>query len=413
MIRKTLKIIRNLLLLLLIPILIIGIIYIINPKYIENKAMDLFCPTVNINDEYLNKIVVETPEVYELMQIACSLTETFQADENLIFKGTYYKEVETYFIPFKNHELISKLNEYFKANPYGNSQHTIRILSLNYKINNNNELIYSEIIKVKTILLKLFKTKVFLVPENLDLIESFAKKSNFKDFYNNHKDYYSKLISNYHKLCNFEHMKNWLESKFSVEYQSYRIVFSPLTGGFHSTTKFKDKVKNIEQTFMYVSAPYENIEGLSDKDFEIKAGGKAREVFSEIDHNYVNPLTDKYLKELEKAMPDYLFWNNQKSKSSSYKSSYGTFNEYMTWGVFSLYAIDTYSEENVDTIIKIQADIINDNRKFNRFREFNDELIKQYKENSKPEIEKLYVPMLEWMKKKSAPKNVNSKQGVQ
>ncbi len=384
--------------------LILGITYLISPEYIENKVMDLFLPTVNIENKYKNKIVVENPEVYELMQIACSLTETFQKDQNLIDKRTeYYYDFENYFSSFKDHQLIIKLNEYLKSNPYGPTQHAIRLLSLNYEINNENKLNSNELLNISPVLIKLFKSKAFLIPENINLIEDFANKSNFKNFYNKHKNYYNKLIFNYNKLCDFQNMKNWLEDKFSNEYQSYRIIFSPLTGGFHNTMSFKSNDESMEQTFMFVSAPYENIDNISAKDFEIKSSIMSRVVFTEIDHNYVNPLTDKYIGELEKAMTDYKLWNSQKG----YQSKYSTFNEYMTWGVFNLYAIDTYSKENIDTILKIQTDFMNDKRKFNRFREFSDELVKLYKANSKPKIEVLYNPIFKWIEQKSILNNEN------
>lgn len=52
--------------------------------------MDLFFPSVNIEEKYKNKITVETHGIYELMQIACSLTETFQKDQNLIDQDLRY-----------------------------------------------------------------------------------------------------------------------------------------------------------------------------------------------------------------------------------------------------------------------------------------------------------------------------------
>ncbi|SDU12332.1 protein of unknown function [Polaribacter sp. Hel1_33_78] len=405
MIRKTLKFFGKLLLVTIILLAVLVITYLIKPEFIENKAIDIFYPTVNIENKYRDKIIVENPEVYELMQIACSLTETFQNDQNLTnHKTGYYTNFINHFKSYKNHELVLKLNEYLKPNPYGSSQFAIRLLSLNYEINDSNKLKSNSFINVNPILIKLFKSKAFLISENIKLIEDFANKSGFKNYYAKHKNYYAKLISNYSKLCDFQNMKVWLENKFSSKYQSYRIIFSPLTGGFHNTMKFKNNDKNLEQTFMFVNAPYENIDNLPEKEFEIKSSKMARVVFTEIDHNYVNPLTDKYNDELKNAMIDYKFWNNQ--KGGMYQSSYNTFNEYMTWGVFNLYALDTYSKENIDTIIKIQTDFINDKRKFNQFRDFNKELIKQYNAKSKPKIEEIYKPILEWIEQKSVPNNV-------
>lgn len=160
--RKLFKYFGRFIVLLLTLILILGITYLINPKYVQDKAIDLFMPTVTINDDYKNKIVVENPEVYELMQIACSLTETFQKDTNLVNKKkAYYKGFEAHFFPYKNHELVVKLNEFLKKNPYGMDQHAIRLLSLNYDINNDGKLIDNKTIHVNSILSTLFKSKAF------------------------------------------------------------------------------------------------------------------------------------------------------------------------------------------------------------------------------------------------------------
>ncbi|WMN12014.1 DUF4932 domain-containing protein [Marivirga salinae] len=360
--------------------------------------MNIFYPTVNIKEKYQDKIVVEVPEVYELMQIASSLTGTFKNDPNLIkSSSSYYQDFRNHFQEFENHDLVLKLNKAFEENPYGNNQHAIRMLSLGLDIDNQNSLIDNGFININPATKYFLSTSVFFPSLNTNLIEDFAKKSNFKDFYKEHKGYYSKLINNYNELCDFKGMQTWLEKKFTSKYQSYRIIFSPLTGGFHSTTSFPNSDRSMDQTFMFVSAPRENIANLSPKEFETASSLSSRIVFTEIDHNYVNPVTDQFLNELDEAMDDYKNWNGQ--NGGSYPSKYSTFNEYMTWGVFNLYALDTYSEENMDTIIQYPTDFITENRKFIRFREFNQELIRLYESKDKPKIEELYEPIFEWMRK--------------
>ncbi|MGD8780041.1 MAG: DUF4932 domain-containing protein [Ignavibacteria bacterium] len=395
MAKKILKIVRNLFILITTPLLGLIIIYLVNPGFVEEKAYDWFYPTVNIDEKYINKIIVEVPEVYELMRIACTLTDAFQNDANRINRNTnYYLEIESKLMRFKNHELVKKLNKFLLENRMAN-QTAIRVLSLNYKLE-NNRLIFMETIDINPILLKLFQSQVFMISGNIDLIESFAKAINFGKFYNSHKEYYSKLIENFNKLCHPDDMKKWLEEKFDNKYQSYRIVFSPLTGGYHFTYCFFDEERNADQAIMFVNAPGYDVVGLSQSEFEIDASKTARNVFTEIDHNYVNPLSENYIEEINSAVPNYKFWNRQQR---GYNSNLLTFNEYMTWGVFSLYAIDTYSNQNIDTIITIQTNNMS-NRQFIHFKEFNEELIKQYTIKSKPKIDSLYRPMLEWMKEK-------------
>ncbi len=379
-------------------ILLLGIIYLIKPNWIQNGARSIFYPKVNISDTYMNKIVVENPEVYELMHIACGLTNTFQEDANLLRKNTdYYQAVEAWFADHSEHELVNTLEKALRKNDFRWAVGATRVLSMNYDLSEDGQLVTNNLLSTKPLLFKLFKKRTFLMPNHIKVIEDFAQQSNFKQFYKQQKKTRKKLNKQYNKLCNFEDMQAWLEQKFSNKAQSYRIIYSPLTGGFHNTISFEDKNRKATQNLMFVNAPRWNPDTLSAKDLEINSSRQARVVFTEINHNYVNPLTDQYLAELEAAMPDYKRWNDEKQ---GYKSAYATFNEYMTWGVFSLYAMDTYSAKHIDEIVKVQADFMDDFRGFPRFTTFNKELMRLYKAKNKPPIEELYLPMLEWMKEK-------------
>lgn len=377
--------------------MILVVIFFVTPEYVKGKIAPFASKgSINIRECYIDKIVVEIPKSYELLQIAYSLTETFQQDKNLVEKSTsYYKDVDLYFSQYKNHKLIEDLDKYIKADVNRSNYLGNRLLSLNYDVREDNRLICNEMLNFNyPFLFKLYTADYFLVMENIDLINDFANKTNFAAFYNAHERYYSRLIFYYEQLCNFKNMKNWLERKFATNYSSYRIIFSPLTGGFHNTVWFEDKKKGVKQSIMFVAAPHE-IQIPAGDDFEIEAAKMARMVFTEIEHNYVNILTNSYSEQLKLAMPDYKAWC--KGVKSGYPSSNEVFNEYMTWSVFNLYALDTYTTKNVDTIIQIVTRQMH-GRGFNRFTAFNNKLLELYKAKSKPPIDKLYEPMLEWMK---------------
>lgn len=381
--------------LIILLILIAGATFFSLPKDVQGNVIFRLFITINIDDRFKNRITVEVPDSYELIQIAFSLTDSYRNDRNLLRKNNpYYEEVEAYFSKYRDHKLITEINRFIKNDLYGKSTVAARIQSLNYTISNENRLIYKSMYTINSVILKYYYSDLFVISENIDLIEDFAQKTNFISFYNNHKGYYSKLIQNYNQLCNFNNMQEWLELKFPNKYQSYRIVFSPLTGGFHCSTNIKDEKKEIEQSLMFVSAPADDLQGLTAKELEIKSGVMSRVVFTEIDHNYAN-LPDEYNDLLKLAMPDHKFWNSNEA-DKNYNSRGSTFNEYMTWGVFSLYALDTYSKQNVDTIIQIPANQMI-GRGFPRFQEFNNELIAQYKANSRPQITPLFKPILAWM----------------
>lgn len=374
----------------------VALIYI-KPNYIKQKAAPFANKaSFNVQDCYVDKIVVEVPASYELIQIAYSLTETFQTDKILLNKNTsYYKDVDSYFSKFKDHELIRKIDKFLSRDTSGYAHIPNRLISLFYDINDNNRLIYNDMATFSyPILRKLYQSDYFILMENTDLIDDFAEKTNFIAFYNDHKNYYAQLICLIKQLCDFENMKNWLERKFAIKYSSYRIVFSPLTGGSHNAVYQEDVKKGVKQALIFVCPPDETLQ-ITDNNFELKVGQMARVVFTEIDHNYVNPLSDRYEKQLNSAMPIYKAWSSE--KEIHYSSNYSVFNEYMTWGVFNLYALDTYSPENAESIIQtVEQQMLN--RHFQRFPAFNKKLMEMYKEKSKPTIDQLYEPMLEWIK---------------
>jgi hypothetical protein len=117
-------------------------------------------------------------------------------------------------------------------------------------------------------------------------------------------------------------------------------------------------------------------------------------VFTEIDHNYVNPVTDQFAGGVNKVFSDLDAWNNQ----AGYRSPYMTFNEYMTWAVFMLYCHDTLDDREL--FQEVNDRVVNtmvDSRKFVRFREFNEKLLQLYQERAEVQaLIELYPKILDW-----------------
>jgi hypothetical protein len=120
----------------------------------------------------------------------------------------------------------------------------------------------------------------------------------------------------------------------------------------------------------------------------------ARIVFTEIDHNYVNPVTDRFVRRVNKVFAELDAWNRQ----DSYRSPYRTFNEYMTWAVFMLYCHDTLDDRGL--LQKVNDRVVNtmvDSRKFVRFREFSEKLLELYEEREETQtLVGLYPRILDW-----------------
>lgn len=294
--------------------LVIGVvtIYFIAPKWVEDTAVELLFPTVTIEDQHRNRFSIEVPQVYEFMYIACSLTETFRSDDKLIGDRTpeYLQEVDNHFRQFSSHPLVTILEDKLKENPYSQLQPAIRLFSMNYNIDKSNQFQKNEVFHVNPIIIKLFKSKIFYYPDYIDELEDFAEKTDFYQFYEDHSEYYERLKSKYQKLTNPSKMWQWLEKRFPERYNSYRIIFSPLTGGFHNTIPgLKESKSDLKQTWMFISPPpLKLLDTLSNDELSLLSSKTEREVFTEIDHNYVNPISDLYINEIEKAIPNFRVW---------------------------------------------------------------------------------------------------------
>jgi hypothetical protein len=148
---------------------------------------------------------------------------------------------------------------------------------------------------------------------------------------------------------------------------------------------------------MFISGPIES----QQLDQKIKEVLMSRVVFTEIDHNYVNPISDQFKKEIDEIFNDRSKWTAGKY-SNSYPSPYSVFNEYMTWAVFTLYALDTFDENDFKIINDRTESQMTDRRGFSRYKEFNQKMIELYKNKNEGEkFVDLYPKILEWCKTKA------------
>lgn len=341
-------------------------------------------PTFKFDKKYITKnkgkYSIEIPEVQELVHIIIALTPSGMSDENMVeHDGDYYKKVVDYFGKYKNEPIVKKIDDFLQKGGYS----VLKMDACCYVFSNNKivkEGIYEKLS---------WEGDNYAEPFIAD-IEKFAELTNFRKFYSDNKIYYNKLIEQMKQQNPIDKQWKWLENHSKLKYDNYWITFSPLVNGNHSTNKFVQD--DFKQTVMFICGPIENT-NYNDK---IVEGLMTRVVFTEIDHNYVNPVSDIYRNEIDKSMVDINKWASQNALSN-YRNQYLVFNEYMTWGVFTLYAMENFSKEDFDTINKITEDKITDGRGFLKFREFNKKIIELYKAKGKgATIESLYPEMLKW-----------------
>lgn len=353
---------------------------------------------VNFDKEFIKKYngkaKVEINEVKELLHIMIAITKSGLTNDDMVQQeGPYYKDVINYFKPFQNEKIITKFDSILQSNLINYVFLTGNAITYDFDENNKLKpskyfiLPASEVAKIKITENPITKYK--------SEIEGFAEKSNFRNFYNQHKDYYNSLISDYENNANVKKQWKWLEKNFRTKINAYQILCSPLINGLNYTGEFKQNSFRLIQ--MVLPPLMRNPQWT--KGYTIAFNTKG--MFTEIDHNYVNPPSDKYKNEIDIALSDREKWVNTKTYGTEYyPNPVKVFNEYMTFGVFILYAQDIFKNDpaTFKNALNEVNDVMVNQRGFRKMKEFNEELLSLRKKNKNKKIEDLYPELLEWCK---------------
>lgn len=339
-------------------------------------------PEPGIRRPYEADGTVETrvlvPEVYELSNVVLAVTEYGREDPGAVYKeGAYYERVREHFDAHADDELVRTLDPLISAS-YAN-YYGFRENALSYEYD-GSDLVHGE-----------RYYDVWRSPDLFarcrELVADFAEASDFRAFYAAERQTYEQQIARYRELVDLAGMAGWLHARFpDRRMDAYTVVFSPLILGSHSTRNFE--VDGRREAVMFVSGP--NI--ARDVGERVLRGMHERVVFTEIDHNYVNPVTNERAAEVRRVFRDWRAWNS----GQGYASPVLTFNEYMTWAVFTLYAADAYEPEAFRELISRMERQMQERRAFVRFRAFNRELLRLYRERQPETVRELYAPILSW-----------------
>ena len=327
---------------------------------------------------YKNTYTVILPEVQELLNCLFAITPTALNDSNLINRdGYYYKEVIDHFLGYANDPLVLKLERKLKEGSYA----SLKMNSNIYVFENNNIVSHGPYNNLGWSGINNLKP---FIPE----LERFANETRFREFFLSHKKYYDSLLKVHEKTLDIRKQWKWLENKFPITHDRYVVSFSPLAGGSHSAIKVEDN--GFKETILFVAGPVL----FSSYEKNIREAMLSRMVFTEIGHNYVNPVSENYI-----PLIDSLFGPSQKwvlpEVINSYKTPSSIFNEYMTWSLFSLYAYDHYKKKDFEFINRLTERDMVQKRGFIKFREFNKILLELYIANKQKKISDLYLNLLQ------------------
>jgi hypothetical protein len=239
-----------------------------------------------------------------------------------------------------------------------------------------------------------------LFKQLLPLVQDFADRSKFREFYANNKALYTTQIQRQKELMPVRSMWDWLEQQFPrTKFQSYKVVFSSLIGGSHSTQNFSSFYMNelFRESVMFVCGTdrYDKKPELTEKQ---KEGLMSGIVFTEIDHNYVNPVSNRYRSRVDSIFSNRNIWTAKGGDNSWYGSPMSVFNEYITHAAFCLWVLDSYDKPTADLVINNRISLMVDKRHFSRFKEFNQALIEIREKNKNTKLVDLFSVILDWCK---------------
>ncbi len=263
---------------------------------------------------------VRLSETYELANIILALTDYGKTDPwEVSQQSAYYREVRARFDAYSNHPLLSVVN--YSRKEWENYL-SFRTDAYAFAFDSSGRLVRQ---------FPLVTNKGFdPINAHLALIEDFARVSGFRDFYRLHLPYYQELATAYLTSQHYPEMRQFLETELGKQTAdgTYAIVMSPLVGRMncHRT------VAGVGTDF--ITLPSFLLTGKAVQEAtpdEIASG--THMLFTELDHAFVNPLTEQY-RSLVRAGFDNRLWD---AGSGYERDSLATFNEYMTWAVYDLF----------------------------------------------------------------------------
>ena len=319
----------------------------------DSKEISLEIGKINLKNNY----------AYELVHVAFAILDTniFFGNLNAEYLTNrdiaYYNEVKSSFSKFKNHPFILKLDE--KLRKSWKIYLAQNIQAYNSKFEKN---------KIQTdnktsIIYQLF-SKIY--SQNRRTLNSFSKDINFKEFYFNHLDYYKSELIKISKIEKLEYSVNWLDSVFKNNYKKIDIFISPLTGGFHFNLNKEQK----KECVFFVNR-------LKDSSSYFERAIYVCQYFTELDHNYVNPISENYSKKLNQIFGNknkHIWFDTVNPQYSIYNSGFDVFNEYMTWSIYLIYCQSAYPKDIYEKIEKTKFEQMENDRGFKLFSLFHTEM---------------------------------------
>ena len=308
---------------------------------------------------------IEIPELYEMVNVAISLSDRVVSEPGLVAPSPYMKEVQNYFGEYRDHPFVLALNDKMKSDP--SSYHTLKMNGVAFDFSDQN------IIEPSKVYASIGWAGNVLAP-HLSSMQSFSDETGFRQFYASHRKLYDKQISMLRDDINIADMMDWLESEFQeVErYDSVRVIFSPLVGHNQSLASFENQ--GFRELQPHVNYPYPNLlnNGLKPETAEFLRG---LIFFTELNHGFIQDSADAYSDQIHEAMGNWRAAEN--SAAASYDTAVSAFTEMLNWALFSVYATDKLTASESEELALIISENMVEQRGFPHFKAFQADLLRR------------------------------------
>lgn len=344
----------------------------------------------NFKKQNFGTIKVEIPAVYELMNVLMAISPTGIKDDNMVYHSSkYHKMTQIFFQDYKNQRAVKIVDSLLKQNQY----YELKMDSYAFRFDKHKKIVGDQNYHIIN-----WGNENSISKELLNAMNDFSQKSNFTQFYKSQKTIYKEQITFFEQKLELRKMITWLEKNFPTQkYQSYKVILSPLVYANQSAQNLEDN--GFKEAQAHVNFPYfdQTRSQLFPKTYNLTRGNI---VFTELNHSFINPEADKYRKQITEIFTDLSIWEEKgKPADFGYKSPMSCFNEYMNWGLVSLYLNDYGNPEDLQKAINYVEERLTDYRGFRKFKEFNTFLLKIYRQKSQQQtISGLYPQIIDWFK---------------
>jgi hypothetical protein len=213
------------------------------------------------------------------------------------FDFPYKKEVKEYFSPYKDHPAV-KLFEKMSADGFSFDAPPAAMLCLSDPPNLRLEVPFTPYLKQRAggwFFLGRVPRGEKKLKKFVEELRDFAQKTNFMAFFDAHKETFSKSVADAQKKMEGIDYTGTLENYYGLRNHSYDIILAPLfhPGGFGPRVK---RVENVYDIYN-ICGPHGVEDGIPV--FGTREGFQQL-AWHEFSHSFVNPITERYEKQIAK-----------------------------------------------------------------------------------------------------------------